>query len=109
LDCDGIVSIETYHGDAKNIPVTNMTRVNYISPLPGKIYYSPQYESQAALTRIPDFRTQLFWSPTLDLDPGAMKTLSFFTGDLPGKYVIEVVGLTSRGDRIYETKTFEVK
>jgi hypothetical protein len=109
MEIDGILSIETYAGDAKNIPVTGMTRVNYITPLPSKVYYTPEYESQQALARIPDFRTQLYWNHWISIDRGVTDTLSFFSGDLAGKYFIEIVGLTSTGERIYETKTFEVR
>jgi hypothetical protein len=109
METDGILSIETYNGDAKNIPVTAMTRVNYISPLPAKVYYTPQYESQDALARTPDFRTQLYWNPSININPGTTDTLNFFSGDLAGKYFIEIVGITSTGERIYQTKNFEVK
>jgi hypothetical protein len=109
METDGILSIETYNGDAKNISATGMTRVNYISPLPAKIYYTPEYESGNNLARIPDFRTQLYWNPSITIDPGVSDTITFFSGDLAGKYFIEIVGVTSTGERIYQTKNIEVK
>jgi hypothetical protein len=109
LETDGIISIETYDGLAKHVSVTDMVRVNYIQSQSGKIYYAPQYDGEQALTRIPDFRTQLYWNPAIHLHPGATETLSFFTGDLSGNYFVEVVGVGSAGERIYWKQTFVVK
>lgn len=35
--------------------------------------------------------------------------MSFFTGDVPGKYIIHVEGITAQGIPISEIQTFEVE
>jgi hypothetical protein len=109
LEADGIMSIETYAGDGKNIPVEGMTPVKYIQPLSPKIYSSPDYERSIPLKRIPDFRTQLYWDPFVNILPGESRSVSFFTGDLAGTYFVEIFGKTSSGECIYWKESFMVR
>jgi hypothetical protein len=109
LQVDGIISIETRDGDARSLTTDNFVRLDYIPVQPSRIYYSPVYESGADLTRIPDYRTQLYWSPTIKLNSNSTQKLSFYTGDLPGTYAIEVVGVSSQGQKIYWRRLFEVR
>ena len=109
LEAEGVVSIETFDGDARGLPVDDMFRVSYVPPQPEKIYYFPQYTAGHKLARIPDYRSQLYWNPQLTIKKFSLSTLTFFTGDLPGKYYVEVVGVTAGGTRIYRSEHFEVK
>jgi hypothetical protein len=109
LEADGIISIETYDGDAKNVNTEEMWEINYVQPIPPKVYYTPAYDGKKDLTRIPDFRTQLYWNPFSTVTSGESTTLEFHTSDVTGKYFIEVVGTTSSGKKIYWRETFEVK
>jgi hypothetical protein len=109
LETDGIISIETYNGNAKDLPLQGFQNVPYITPLARKIYYSPKYEDHQKLTRIPDFRTQLYWEPSVRLSAGETKKLSFFTGDLAGEYFIEISGTTSSGKILFSREIFSVK
>jgi hypothetical protein len=108
LETDGIISIETFEGAAKNISLTHMSRLNYIRPQPPRIYYSPDYDAQD-LKRIPDYRTQLYWSPGITISKVNPKTITFFTGDSVGKYFVEITGVTSEGKPVYWKQRFEVR
>jgi hypothetical protein len=108
LETEGIISVETFDGDAKNLPLGDLVRVKYTRPEAEKIYYFADYENNQTLTRIPDFRTQLYWNPSVEVNASSTTTLNFFTGDLPGTYVAEIVGFTSTGKQIYYTKEFQV-
>ena len=44
----------------------------------------------------------------VDIETGA-KTITFYTGDIPGEYVIELVGIASNGQRVYLQRKFLVK
>jgi hypothetical protein len=108
IETDGIISIQTFEGTAKNIGLSRMTKVKYVQPQLSHIYYSPNYENQD-LARIPDYRIQLYWAPLIRSRPTSNQTISFFTGDLAGKYFIEIVGVTSKGESVYLRKEFEVE
>jgi hypothetical protein len=108
LEADGIVSIQTYEGEAKNLPVNNMIRVNYIQVQSPKVCFTPDYEGRTDLTRVPDFRTQLYWNPDIYIAPGDSQTLTFFTNDVEGKYAVEIAGVSSAGERIYWRGVFSV-
>jgi hypothetical protein len=109
LEAEGVVSIETFDGDARGLQVDDMVRVSYVPPQPEKIYYFPQYVAGNSLARIPDYRTQLYWNPQLTIKKFSINTLTFFTGDLPGKYFVEVVGVSAGGTRVYRSEHFEVR
>jgi hypothetical protein len=109
LETDGIISIETYTGEAKNIDVDGMTRYPYIQPLSSKLYYSPDYEHQKDLARIPDFRIQLYWNPHVIVPAGDSRNVTFFTGDLQGQFYVEIFGMTSSGECLYQKESFVVK
>jgi len=81
----------TYYKDyLKNVPL--------FRPQPRKNYFSQQYpeENKALTDRIPDFRTQLFWLPNLELN-GEEKKLEFYTSDISGDYEICLEGFSPTG------------
>jgi hypothetical protein len=109
LETDGIISIETYNGNAKDLPISGFLATSYIEPSASRIYHNPKYDLHNNLKRIPDFRTQLYWEPIVHVEAGSTKKLNFFTNDLPGKYLIEVSGLTSSGRIVYSAEIIEVR
>jgi hypothetical protein len=46
---------------------------------------------------------------SVQIDASAVRPLTFFTGDLPGTYIAEIVGITSAGKRIVCTMEFRVE
>lgn len=98
---DGAISIATI--DEKYTPVFNdnaMTFLPLFAPEPSKRYYRQRYDALDAprFLRIPDNRTQLFWSANTTLRKS--KAFSFFTSDVTGNYEIIVEGFTSDGRAI---------
>lgn len=106
---DGIISIETYDGDAQNVVIDDLLRLPYIPVAPEKRHYSPDYERGADRSRVPDFRTQLYWNPAVTIYPGQTQTLSFFTSDIPGQYSIDIIGVSDSGQKIQWSKIFFIK
>ena len=98
LETEGIISIETYKGVAENINTSHMQRITYTAPLPDKLYYSPAYDTNSNLTRIPDYRTQLYWNS--GAKASASTSLTFFASDVSGEYIVEVVGVKNNGEKI---------
>jgi hypothetical protein len=102
LQVDGIVSLETYEGNAKELSVSEMIPLTYAIPLPAKIYFTPSY-SEKSFVRIPDYRTQLFWKPAVAMTKGSEQLIDFFASDVTGNFIISVEGFTTNG-RYFKTE-----
>ncbi len=73
-----------------------MEGLSFLEP---SLYYDPDY-SQAtnAQATIPDLRQLLAWRPGIRLTPGENLLIRFHTGDIKGKYLIRLVGVTAGGE-----------
>jgi uncharacterized protein YfaS (alpha-2-macroglobulin family) len=60
-------------------------------------------------SRQPDFRHLLYWSGNINTNEKGKTDISFFTSDVPGKYVIVVQGLSKTGKTGYQELMFDVK
>ena len=71
---------------------------------------NPVYYNEQAFPKIPDLRNTLFWKPDISLVPGEEKTLTFYTSDSKGDFVVFVQGLADNGlTEVYGTCTFRVE
>ncbi len=106
---DGILNWQTYTGDANGIDIDPKAVVmDYEGLQEKREFYSPQYETGEQLnSHMPDFRNTLYWNPDIRLKGSEAKQLSFYTSDMPGKYVAVVQGVGSRG-LCSATITFDV-
>lgn len=102
---DGIFSFITYKGDLGGVDLDPKAVVmDYEGLQLHRVFYSPVYGSEAeASSRVPDFRTLLYWSPNVN---GAV---SFYTSDQKGKYVGVIQGLSAKGEAGSQYFSFEVK
>ena len=91
----------------------NSTQANYfktgtlvpeslLSASPKK-YYN---QTHLAKSNLPDFRTQLFWSPRIDI--ASKKTIRLTTSEVKGEYIVQIQGLDDHGQPFYEVKSFSV-
>ncbi len=108
---DGIVSYTTYKGD---LPGYSLDPHDVILDYDGlqkqRIFYSPQYATEKEQqSRLPDFRDVLYWSPDVNTDAQGKGHLSFYTGDVPGKYLVELQGISGNGDAGSESFIFNVE
>jgi hypothetical protein len=109
LESEGIISIETFNGEAESVVKDDLLNIPYVQPARGKRYYSPDYDGKKNLLRIPDYRTQLYWNPNIEIPVTGSDAIEFYTSDIPGQYFIEVSGTSTTGEYIHWTKTFFVK
>ncbi len=58
---------------------------------------------------IPDTRNTLFWNPHLELNKESSADISFLTADTDETYIIKVVGITQKGNKVSTVRKFEVK
>ena len=106
---NGIASFITYKGnyDGLNLHISDTT-INYNGMQYEREFYSPQYDTEYQYkSRIPDFRTTLFWSP--EINCADSKGLSFYTSDFAGSYIANLQGLSNSGKPLSVSVSFEVK
>jgi hypothetical protein len=82
-----------------------------ISPLgwqkPAK-FYSPVYDTEEMFNNPnPDYRSTIYWNPSVKTDMNGIATFEFFTSDYDNPLVIRIEGKTS-GDR-YISKTIQIQ
>ena len=106
---DGIVSYGTYNGDLENYELDpNSLVVEYDGLQLQREFYSPQYETnEQLLSRKPDYRNVLYWSPDVKIKNGKAD-ISFYTSDIPGKYVVLIQGISNDGHVGFATGRFTV-
>ncbi len=108
---DGLLNFTTYKG---NLPEFEMDDRTVILDYEGlqwqRVFYSPQYETEEqAASRLPDFRNLLYWSPDIITGSNGQTALTFFTGDVKGKYMGIIEGISTDGRAGSSTFSFEVK
>jgi hypothetical protein len=108
---EGILSFTTYKGDLGGVEIDPRAVVlDYEGLQLQREFYSPVYDSeQAAKSRMPDFRNQLYWAPDINTPASGKKQLSFYTSDQTGKYIGVVQGITAQGNAASQYFSFEVK
>jgi hypothetical protein len=106
---DGIMNWITYKGDLGGyILDPHATVVDYEGLQLQREFYSPSYATgEDAASHLPDFRNVLYWSPVVT--PDARGTLSFYSSDIPGKYIVVAEGLAGDGAAGSGLASFEVK
>ncbi|WP_289664638.1 hypothetical protein [Flavobacterium panacagri] len=107
---NGLVSIITNEGNYVSPQKENyVVKAAVLRPSMKKSYYKTDYSDSDSnkYERIPDFRSQLFWNPEIDLNNSS--PISFFTSDLPGTYEIRLEGFTKNGTPVSIKDFIEVK
>lgn len=111
LNAPGIVSYSTYKGDLDGVRLDpNAVVIEYESLQLQREFYSPVYETNAQrMSRLPDFRNTLFWSPDIKTTGSQKKEVTFYTSDLDGKYFIVLQGVSDKGTVFSSSSSFDVK
>lgn len=100
LTFDGIVSYSTYAGDMADFTLDDRALVqDYDGMSWQREFFSPVYETaEQAESRIPDFRNLLYWSPDVHTGKGGKKQLVFYSGDVSGRFLINIQGISGGGE-----------
>jgi hypothetical protein len=108
---NGIVSIFTATGEFRRIvPDLPLVRVSHVfdgQQLPDAAF--PSYEKQETTPDQPDLRQLLYWNPDVPVNADGRAGFSFYTGDLPGRYLIRVEGVTRQGQLVGATGVINVQ
>ncbi len=107
----GIMNWTTYKGDLGGFILDpHSTVVDYEGLALQREFYVPSYATEEEkATHVPDFRNVLYWTPTVPTDPQGKRQLSFYSSDIPGKYIVVAEGLAADGSAGSGMATFEVK
>ena len=72
-------------------------------------FYSPDYSREVSSVYQPDVRTTLYWNPYILLSDDKETSISFFTSDNTGDYIVITEGLSDEGEPIFATHEFSVQ
>ncbi len=108
---DGIASYSTYEGDLAGFVLDpNALIIEYAGLQLQRQFYSPVYEtSEDRKSRLPDFRNVLYWEPAIKTNKDGNNIVSFFSSDVPGRYAIQLQGITPSGQAGSQVFYFTVK
>lgn len=108
---NGVVSFSTYKGDLEGFQLDPRVLVQQYEGLQAqREFYAPRYETaQQKQSRLPDLRNLLYWNPNVSTPPAGTQAVEFFTGDQPGRYLVEVQGLSADGQAGSTRFTIDIK
>ncbi len=108
---NGILSFTTYKGNYDGLQLDpRAIVVDYDGLQLEREFYSPQYATQAQReSRLPDFRTTLFWTPAARFGSDGTAHLEWYTSDAKGNYLIRIEGLDEHGNPVSQQLAFKVE
>ena len=69
-------------------------------------FYAPAYATEKARRSMaPDYRTTLYWNPSVEFDETGRATVEFYTSDAPADYDITIEGITQTGKIVCRRST----
>lgn len=108
---DGILSFTTYKGQFDGLKLNSDELLSDGFGWERKRKFeTPDYNDPLVKNaRIPDFRELLYWEPQMKISKSLPGKLSFFTGDLTGKFVAVIQGVSGNGRRVDKVIEFVVE
>lgn len=91
--------------DAQNIGMMQYEHPGFYQ---AKTFYTPTYAQNLPAHKQPDYRTTLHWEASIE-STNLATDFQFYTGDITGKYLLFIEGLTERGVPFVAQKTIEVQ
>ncbi len=88
-----------------------MCILNFVHPGYSKArkFYEPVYTSENRNPEKPDYRSTIYWNPSVKFDGQDKIRVSFYSADLNAKYKIILEGITTDGVAIHSEKILKVK
>jgi hypothetical protein len=108
---DGIVFFATYNHSYPGWKSGETAQIaDYEGTQALRFFRYPSYESEAdRKSPVPDFRHTLLWMPEVEHGGNSSVAIPFTTSDYTGEFQITLEGLTSDGEPVFGTASFEVK
>jgi hypothetical protein len=107
----GLINVITRTGDYSCVALPDYSiRVRYNVSDPVCSFSSPDYSSEAKkLSHIPDFRTTLYWNPSVKAGIDGKAKIEFWTSDVTSDYEINAEGITPDGKTVSIRKIIKVR
>ncbi len=106
LIADGLVSFHSFDNNLLGFTTNSSTKkIEYQGLSEATPFSAPDY-SISKLDRLPDYRHQLLWNPSVEITTDN-KPISFYTSDTKGKFVLQIEGF-SDGKPIHLIQEFIV-
>ncbi len=107
---DGIVSYTSYNGKMATSALNKESLlIDYDALQQQREFYAPKYElKESKESRLPDYRTLLYWSPNVHTNKNGKTNIDFYTSDLDGNFVALIQGLTQNGEPVKSIIKFNV-
>ncbi|HEX4851566.1 MAG TPA: hypothetical protein VFV08_12200, partial [Puia sp.] len=107
----GVLDCKTYKGDLDGYTLDpKAVTVNFSGLQEQREFYQQNYGSiKERNSRMPDFRTLLYWNPSIKTSIGKDINLECFSSDLAGKFVLIVQGISDDGTTLFYKTYFTVK
>lgn len=103
---NGVVLVQTKKPDRENL--TKLSNIIQVKGLSKPFEFrSPDY-SVKSNTRIPDFRSTLYWNTSLKTDSRGKVSFSFYASDDIGPLEVKLEGITSKGNPFSAESKVEV-
>ena len=97
LGKNGIILVETKLMDnARNVPPA---RISFETA--GLNREKKFITRRPVPARVPDFRSTLYWNPEITTDERGEATITFYTADNPGRFRIQLDGITAGGEPVF--------
>jgi hypothetical protein len=108
---DGLLNFFSYDRNLTGFKLDfNTTVIDYDGLEKQREFYSTNYETdKQRLSRHPDFRTLLNWTPEIKTDKEGCAAVEFYTSDVPGNYAVIIQGITKDGKTGSKSVSFKVK
>lgn len=105
----GVINYRTYTNSLEEVNLDPaVTVIDYEGLQLPRIFYSPMYGDNVHDQSKPDFRNLLFWEPAINISGTESKEITFYTSDLPGKYIGVIQGVSNNGNVGYTSFSFDV-
>jgi len=104
----GIIAVSTKENDFK-LPKNSSNTLNFelLTSIKNAGFETENYQTTTDLSRIPDYRMQLYWDPQIVITQQP-RQITFFTSDKQGIFEIALMGYSVSGEKIEVKKTFRV-
>jgi len=107
----GVIMLTTRRGDTeKQVERSKGLKISPLGWQKPTRFYSPVYDTEELYNNPkPDYRTTLYWNPSIKTDKNGIATFEFFTSDYNNPFVIRIEGKTTDDRYISETKQIRVE
>jgi hypothetical protein len=72
-------------------------------------FSSPDYSTPENASSVPDYRSTIYWNPSIMTDGKSPTSISFFAADLPTQYRIVIEGVTASGKTVRGEKILSIR